>query len=677
MEQYVYDLECFDALFTGIFIKVTPENTKLLEIYEKADIENDDVLMVETLKKLDYKKFIITHDKSYYDLYDLVKFINRQDLLLYGFNNRDYDDLLLNAILLYIGTKKLLSKTTVFLREISDKIINAQSNYLYYETDSILKAIKYYKAPFWSIDLKSLNYLKHISLKFIGVLLQHYRIQDLPYHNISISRFDSDTTLLPKVITYNINDVLITKKLLHFSKNELIIRKNTYDIYGIDVFSDARPTLVNKLISHFYKTVTGHRPNTKKQTKRRSINIGELIEPVIKFKTDKFNAFKNKLASTTILLGTDKFNPSFIHKGIKYQLGLGGIHSADNGISIVVDDTYYLKDVDANSFYPFTILNYKVHPEHIPDIHYLPMLKSILMTRIEAKMKAKDKTIDNWSVIKATADILKIVVNIIYGKLGDLFHWLLDHKAMYKVTINCQLALLMLIEDLTEADFTIISANTDGIVSKVPKTRDDEYTAICEAWAKKLNYGVEYTTYKKYFATNVNNYIAIKVDGSIKTKGMFVKDKSKQHDFLTKGYSMPIIAIAVYDYFVHNKPISETIKNHKNIYDFCLSQRVGSDYTPYLKYLDVEQNKIVYKKLQRTIRYIVTTKGKTIVKINSDGKEISLLARKRLMLFNDFYYADNYNLDYTFYIREAYKLIDTVKRNTFKQAKKQSGKLFD
>lgn len=673
MDSYVYDIECFESLFTATFISADKKYEDILLQYELADITKDVERKKYYLSLVPHHIFIITHEDNS-QLPALARFINNKNLLLYGYNNLQYDDILLKAILLYGGSSKL-KDTTVALREISDNIINNQSVSIYYITDPTLKTLAEYKQPFASIDLKSLNYLNNVSLKFVAILLKHYRIQDLPYHNLYISEYRKTPTKYNElIIDYNINDVLITKKLLHFSKQELRIRIVADKKYGVNSTSASRSTLANLLLQKYYAKVTGRKPNTKIQTIRNRIKFNEIIQPIISFKTDEFNDFLNTLKNINFKVGVDKFTYSILSNGVKYNLGIGGLHSQDRGINIVSTEDYDLIDVDVNSYYPSTILNYKIHPEHIPDYIFLPIINNILVDRLDAKSLAKDKSNPNHIEIAATADVLKIVVNIIYGMLGDVFRWLLDHKAMYAVTLNCQLGLLMLIEDLTLNDFQVISANTDGVVSIVPHYRYDLYIDICSKWSTKLNYGVEYTKYSKYYATNVNNYIAIKTNGEVKVKGDFTKDKSKLHDYLLKGYDKPIIAIAIYEYIVNNKPIEETIRNHKDIHDFLMAQKVGGDFKPYKKY--IVDNELIYEPLQKTIRYYVSNKGVSIVK-KKENKEISLLTKHRLTVFNDFEIKDDYDINYNYYISEAYKLIYGINNLIHNKNRKQNGTLFD
>ena len=64
---------------------------------------------------------------------------------------------------------------------------------------------------------------------------------------------------------------------------------------------------------------------------------------------------------------------------------------------------------------------------------------------------------------------------------------------------------------------------------------------------------------------DVSTYIAVYEDGSIKHKSDFEIDKE-----LHKNPSMRIVPIALEKYFVEGIPVEETIKNHKDIFDFCL-----------------------------------------------------------------------------------------------------------
>jgi hypothetical protein len=58
-----------------------------------------------------------------------------------------------------------------------------------------------------------------------------------------------------------------------------------------------------------------------------------------------------------------------------------------------------------------------------------------------------------------------------YGKLGSPGDWQEDPCAMLTVTLGCQLEILMIVEALILKGFEIVSLNTDGWDSIVPKSR--------------------------------------------------------------------------------------------------------------------------------------------------------------------------------------------------------------
>ena len=62
----------------------------------------------------------------------------------------------------------------------------------------------------------------------------------------------------------------------------------------------------------------------------------------------------------------------------------------------------------------------------------------------------------------------------------------------------------------------------------------------------------------------------------MKLKGCFEIDKE-----FHKDPSMKIVPIALYEYFINGISIEQTIKNHKNIYDFCLRLKINRNSSAY------------------------------------------------------------------------------------------------
>lgn len=250
---------------------------------------------------------------------------------------------------------------------------------------------------------------------------------------------------------------------------------------------------------------------------------------------------------------------------------------------------------------------------------------------------------------------------------------------MYQTTINGQLFLLMLIEDLELAGFKVYSANTDGVVAKVHIGREEEYKAICTAWEEETGFTLSYTNYAKYVRLGVNSYMALKDDGKVKTKNDFTEDLG-----LSKGYFAPVIARAINNYFLFDKDIDETLKEETNIYDFCISQKTGKQF--YNIYQYIKDGQIVRERLQKNIRYYVTTDSSSIVKQykETEGKNanriISLVAKYNTKLFNDFVRKDSildYHINYNYYKMLCYEKIHLISGVVYNKMRKETGKLFD
>ena len=164
----------------------------------------------------------------------------------------------------------------------------------------------------------------------------------------------------------------------------------------------------------------------------------------------------------------------------------------------------------------------------------------------------------------------KLAANGIYGKSGEESSALYDPLYTMKTTIGGQMFLSLWTEKLVKAipRIRFISHNTDGILYMLPRKDFDKAKAVGEEMSKLTGLYIEDNIYKKVIQRDVNNYIAVYDDSTpenehLKLKGCFEIDKE-----FHKDPSMRIVPIALNEYYVNGKPISETIKNHKDIYDF-------------------------------------------------------------------------------------------------------------
>lgn len=129
---------------------------------------------------------------------------------------------------------------------------------------------------------------------------------------------------------------------------------------------------------------------------------------------------------------------------------------------------------------------------------------------------------------------------------------------------------------------------------------------------------------------------------------------------------MKIVRIALEKYFFNNIPIEDTIKNHTNIYDFCLRLRTNSSSTPQYKY--IEESEIKIQNLTKTTRYYIANSNGILQKEFKNNKIIGINVGYSVNLFNKYKLEEmkNYNINYQFYITEARKIINIIEDKQLK-----------
>ncbi len=278
-------------------------------------------------------------------------------------------------------------------------------------------------------------------------------------------------------------------------------------------------------------------------------------------------------------------------------------------------------------------------------------------------MAKKDKK------IKGIVDALKLTCNSIFGKLGSMESWLYDLQALYSVTLTGQFCLLMLIEQFELNDIKVISSNSDGVTTYFHKDKLELKNEIVKKWQELTKFEIETVSFKKFYYSTVNDYIAIKEDGSVKTKGDFISDLETY-----KNKSWRVVALALQEYFVNGKNPIEFIKNHKDIYDFCIMARASGQL--HLE-MQKENEEGIYdttniQKLKKLLRYYLTTEKEwQLFKrgIGSTGKNTNIglhadneLGKIYIQYFNQFEQKKDYKIDYNQYIYKCLKIIDKIEK---------------
>jgi len=229
-----------------------------------------------------------------------------------------------------------------------------------------------------------------------------------------------------------------------------------------------------------------------------------------------------------------------------------------------------------------------------------------------------------------------------------------------QVTINGQLMALMLVEELELNGIHCVSANTDGIIVKCPRDKIELCNAIEKKWCETNNLTIDSEYYDIFVTRDINNYVDRQEDGKIEYKGAL--DPKQYIKDLKKGYDMPVVALAVCKYFLEGVSVMETLRNHKDILDFCKTQNVGKQFE--VVYEKVVDEKRVDIHSQRHVRFYVSTKGVVIMKEHvTTGKRSVLASGKPVQILNllDDVDISERNINYAYYYEEAYKIINPIK----------------
>ena len=703
------------------FADCVDEKRKPIPLTEKLSVAEIEARL-KTVKN--HKFWISDTDDS--QLLELVSYINQMQAVyetktspegevyqvpvrhdLFGFNNQGYDDLMIKALLMYYNRfdkpKYLLEK----LKSINDKIISLQGDKSSFYEDKELELIRKYKLPYATVDVQQVYSLHSAtvnidkdtgerqkfgkSLKQTSINLKWYNLLDftLPpiteeendayyrkdivkYHNYSADQLnklitnDFDRYVMPQyvepMLDYNINDVFIVCEIARLKPDEIKLRYSITNAFGVNVLSSARANIADKLTVKFYSDMSGLTKDKfiKLRTERTKLSFNKIIFPHIQFKTKQLQDLLEDMKKVSIYhTNKDAFSREITFYGTTYTLATGGIHSVDPPRICSSNERFVYRHHDYTSYYPSIMISYNIAPKHLHQKSFTKMMSFLKDTRVKCKHGGNVNVIEGVDN-KVAAEALKIVINSIYGKLGSELFFLYDRFAQMQVTINGQLMTMTLIEELELNGIHVVSANTDGIVIKLPKDKEEIYKEITNRWNEFNKMGADFEDYEVIVSRDVNNYFDVQTSGDVEYKGAL--DPKQYLKDLKKGYDMPVVALAVYNFFRYNKPVMETLKEHTDILDFCKTQNVGKQFdVVYDKYENGEFHNI---HSQRHVRFYVSTNGVVIQKENKiDNKRSKLAGGLPVQILNqlDDKPIEERNINYKYYYDEAYKIINPIK----------------
>ncbi len=415
-------------------------------------------------------------------------------------------------------------------------------------------------------NLPRMPYLDHIdlievapgmcSLKIYGGRVHSKKMQDLPIEPGASITSDMRQTLY----TYCVNDLDTTIDLYKNRAAELALRQKMSKQYNVDLRSKSDAQIAEAVIkSQIGFTV--ERPNFPAGTR-----FFYTPPPYIQFNDTELNATLAmiKAAPFTIndklvLTMSKELETAKIKIGNStYKLGMGGLHSTEESAYHITTEQHQIGDTDVRSYYPELILNMGLAPAQMGSA-FTKVYGAIVKERLAAK-DAGDKV---------TADTLKIVVNGSFGKFGSRWSTLYSPPLLVQTTVTGQLALLMLIETFEMCGIAVVSANTDGVVTKCPKSLLWLKKQVIADWEARTGLVTESVDYAAIFSRDVNNYIAVKTDLTCKTKGAYAEPG------IAKNPTGVICVDAVIAYLTKNIPVDATVRACTDIRRFLYIRQVA------------------------------------------------------------------------------------------------------
>lgn len=602
-------------------------------IYD-IEVFSDDWIVV--FRPLEFDTHIVIHN----DNYKLKEFLNQDNIVIGGFNNKHYDD--------WIIMTMLNGGSNIEVKRHNDFIISGENPWEF-------PFIQYKKKTFKSFDLRDDISDMAISLKAIEGNLKLPIVESSVDFNINRPLTSKE---LEEVIYYCKNDVDATVRLYHERKEYIDSKKIVGEMYGlskVDAIGMTNAKLAAKVLNAKYK----ERDDERNYTIPTNIDVKVIPKIILDFflQIKDLSIPDEKLFSETLNI---YFKTSAGECPVTYAWG--GVHGAKTCFTLEATEDRLIVNYDVASLYPNSMINFGYTSRSMTDPN---AYKNLVETRLRYK---KQK-------IKSKANALKLVVNTVYGAMLNQYNDLADRWAGRSVCITNQLAMTELIVKLGKSCNTIdfININTDGIMFCIDKSEIDKAEIIIQDWSRTTKFEMERDDFKKIIQKDVNNYIGITTSGQMKTKGGYVS-LYKGGDFKTNN--LQVIHRAIVDYLVNGIDPAETINKTTDIFEFQQIVKTGGSYTGAYHY--VNGKKIQVQKVNRIYavknkKYGELVKGKWITeKRHKDKKTGKMVVDKINPVWSEttipdcptHTYIDNENklsikdLDKNYYIDMAKKRID-------------------
>lgn len=524
------------------------------------------------------------------------------------------------------------------------------------------------------------NEARRTSLKWCAFML-NMDVEEMPIHHTKLGLTEDDIKMTQE---YRKNDVLVTEGVFNLilgnvdlpelkdyrGKNKIQDRFDVQKETGMQClnWSDVKiGEEWNKLNYLKEENIVDEKSiYPKKMVYPFGKKFKEYFPKSMKFTTPKLKKFIKELGETYVLAEKQEF-PITIGS-TTYTLAKGGLHSNEKNRVLKAIIGYLLRDADVQGQYPNFIIKEPVCPPHLKTTIIKIADRNVKNRSVYKKeanrLKAEGKA-EEARPLMGLQEMLKLCNNGgLFGKLGQKGSFLEYQEGLLRVCMGNEIEILMLIEMMEEAGFQVVSGNTDGIVAMFPADREAEYQEICARWETQVgnfeNGKLEYVDFENLWQDSINSYIGKKKDGGVKKKGRFMTEFE-----INKNKSARIIPMALEAYFIRGEEPQKFIREHKNIFDFCIAKKA----TGKMHYEEQKNDeRKVHKKL---VRYFLSTEGSILWKrgLNNNGKPMNnhvnapnLLGQPLVTYFNKFFKSEDYKIDYDQYILDTLERIDSLEK---------------
>jgi hypothetical protein len=465
--DYVFDLETYPNVFT---LAVEHAEAPLRVAFEITPWRND-------------SKEIIA----------FLQYLKDTNARMVGFNNLGFDYPVLHTLI------RMGHSDAFTLYQKAMAIINSQDDsdrwmHMVNPSDRFVEQVDLFKIHHFD------NKARATSLKVLEFNMRSDNIEDLPF-KVGTELTQEQAVKLKQ---YNAHDVAQTKLFLGHTADMIKFREELCRLYPGKDWINYNDTKIGK---EFFTMKLeeagvmlydfGPKGRTPRQTPRPRLALKDAILPWVTFEHPEFNRVLGWLKDQTITETKGVFDDVVARvNGFDFVFGLGGIHGSVENEILETCDQYVIESWDVTSYYPNLAIKNGFYPQHLGKT-FCTIYEHLFEQRKQYPKKS------------AESAMLKLALNGVYGDSNNRFSVFYDPLFTMSITLNGQLLLCMLAEQLMKVPTVqIVMANTDGLEYIIHPDYVESANAVCKWWQDATQLSLEHARYRRMFIRDCNNYIA-------------------------------------------------------------------------------------------------------------------------------------------------------------------------